>query len=334
MQLSHLRRGYPPVVRVKDKDGKVHELKKNPAEGVFEVLDLATMETRNAFAMSDYEALLAKMEVHNVDPYPTMELSQLRKGYPPAVYVRDANGNVHALRKSPAERVFEILDLETLKKRNVFSANDYSNLRKQYEQELQQLQQGDDPAVRFVKSEEEALLLTADDEEYAYEVHSTPFLFYDRQHQDDDDDDYDDDDVDDEHAHPEQKGASREKKRKARKRKRRQQKSSNKTRKAAVMSDSHPRLNKLHSVMVYCNLVRHKAIGGTQAPLLRIVYVGPRLIPGDVLHLKYETLQYSRLSQYNFSHIELELFDTDGNPIEFSPLVNHPTVAVLHLKQV
>jgi hypothetical protein len=87
--------------------------------------------------------------------------------------------------------------------------------------------------------------------------------------------------------------------------------------------------------MVYCNLVRHKAIGGTQAPLLRIVYVGPHISPGDVLHLKYETLQYSKLSQYNFSHIELELFDTDGNPIVFSPLaINHPTVAVLHLKQV
>jgi hypothetical protein len=210
MQLSQLRR-YPPVVRVRDKNGKVHELKKNPAEHVFEVLDLATMETRNAFVLRDYEELLNKMNVRDVDPYPTMELSQLIKGYPPAVYVRDGKGKVHALRKSPAERVFEVLDLETFEKRNVFSANDYSNLRKQYEQQLlqQQQPQGDDPAVRFVKSEEEEaalLLLSTDDEEYAYEVHTTPFLFYEQRRQDDDDDDegYDDGDDDDddvEHAH-------------------------------------------------------------------------------------------------------------------------------------
>ena len=81
---------------------------------------------------------------------------------------------------------------------------------------------------------------------------------------------------------------------------------------------------RIHSLMIYSNLVEYDIVGDTKAPLLRCFPFISKLIGGDVIttgqYMNYQTfsnLQFRPLLKNSFHSIHIDLRDTIGEKIPF-----------------
>ena len=81
---------------------------------------------------------------------------------------------------------------------------------------------------------------------------------------------------------------------------------------------------RIHSLMIYTDIVEYNIVGGTKAPLLRCFPFISKLKSGDVIttgqYMNYQTfsnLQFRRLLKNSFHSIHIDLRDTSGEKIPF-----------------
>lgn len=81
---------------------------------------------------------------------------------------------------------------------------------------------------------------------------------------------------------------------------------------------------RIHSLMIYSDLVEYNIIGDTKAPLLRCIPFISKIENGDVIttgqYMNYQTfsnLQFKRLLKNTFHSIKIELRDSTGEKIPF-----------------
>ena len=85
----------------------------------------------------------------------------------------------------------------------------------------------------------------------------------------------------------------------------------------------------LDSLYVYCDLVRHRIVGDTSVPLLRIVPV--RGSHGSYITRAYENIQYLPVRGGEVQTIEIDIRDDTGKPVPFE---SGRVVVILHLRRV
>ena len=81
---------------------------------------------------------------------------------------------------------------------------------------------------------------------------------------------------------------------------------------------------RIHSLMIYSDLVEYNIVGDTKAPLLRCFHFISKLKRGDIIttgqYMNYQTfsnLQFRRLLKNFFHSIHIDLRDTSGEKIPF-----------------
>ena len=81
---------------------------------------------------------------------------------------------------------------------------------------------------------------------------------------------------------------------------------------------------RIHSLMIYSDLVEHSIVGDTKAPLLRCFPFISKLKGGDIIttgqYMNYQTfnnLQFRPLLKNSFDSIHIDLRDTSGEKIPF-----------------
>ena len=81
---------------------------------------------------------------------------------------------------------------------------------------------------------------------------------------------------------------------------------------------------RIHSLMIYSDLVEYSIVGDTKAPLLRFFPFISKLKGGDIIttgqYMNYETfsiLQFRPLLKNSFHSIHIDLRDTNGEKIPF-----------------
>ena len=81
---------------------------------------------------------------------------------------------------------------------------------------------------------------------------------------------------------------------------------------------------RIHSLMIYTNIVEYNIVGDTKAPLLRCFPFISKLKSGDVIttgqYMNYQTfstLQFRRQLKNSFHSIHIDLRDTSGEKIPF-----------------
>ena len=81
---------------------------------------------------------------------------------------------------------------------------------------------------------------------------------------------------------------------------------------------------RIHSLMIYSNLVEYKIVGDTKAPLLRCFPFISKLKGGDIIttghYMNYQTfsnLQFRPLLKNSLNSIHIDLGDTSGEKIPF-----------------
>jgi hypothetical protein len=78
-----------------------------------------------------------------------------------------------------------------------------------------------------------------------------------------------------------------------------------------------PKLDVLHSMYVYSDVIERQPVGDTDAPLLGIVPVGDAQ-PGHRVHYPFNPLSYLPVSQCNIKTIHVELVTEHGDPVPFA----------------
>ena len=81
---------------------------------------------------------------------------------------------------------------------------------------------------------------------------------------------------------------------------------------------------RIHSLMIYTDMVEYKIVGDTKATLLRCFPFISKLKSGDIIttgkYMNYQTfsnLQFRRLLKKSFHSIHIDLRDTSGEKIPF-----------------
>ena len=81
---------------------------------------------------------------------------------------------------------------------------------------------------------------------------------------------------------------------------------------------------RIHSLMIYTDIVEYNIVGDTKAPLLRCFPFLSKLKFGDIIttgqYMNYQTfsnLQFRRLLKNSFHSIHIDLRDTSGEKIPF-----------------
>ena len=81
---------------------------------------------------------------------------------------------------------------------------------------------------------------------------------------------------------------------------------------------------RIHSLMIYTDIVEYNFVGDTKAPLLRCFPFISKLKSGDIIttgqYMNYQTfsnLQFRRLLKKSFHSIHIDLRDTSGEKIAF-----------------
>ena len=81
---------------------------------------------------------------------------------------------------------------------------------------------------------------------------------------------------------------------------------------------------RIHSLMIYSDLVEYSIVGDTKAPLLRCFPFISKLKGGDIIttaqYMNYQTfsnLQFRPLLKISFQSIHIDLRDTSGKKIPF-----------------
>ena len=86
---------------------------------------------------------------------------------------------------------------------------------------------------------------------------------------------------------------------------------------------------RIHSLMIYTDLIEYNTVGDTKTPLLRCFLYIPKLKSGDIAttgqYMKYQTisnLQFRRILKIFFHSIDIDLRDTSGENYPLSLLVS------------
>ena len=81
---------------------------------------------------------------------------------------------------------------------------------------------------------------------------------------------------------------------------------------------------RIHSLMIYTDIVEYKLVGDTKAPFLRCFPFISKVKSGDVIttgqYMKYQTfsnLEFRRLLKNSFHSVQIDLRDTSGEKIPF-----------------
>ena len=81
---------------------------------------------------------------------------------------------------------------------------------------------------------------------------------------------------------------------------------------------------RIHSLMIYTDIVEYNIVGDTKAPLFRCFPFKSQLKSGDIIttgqYMNYQTfsnLQFRRLLKNSFHSIHIDLRDTSGEKISF-----------------
>ena len=81
---------------------------------------------------------------------------------------------------------------------------------------------------------------------------------------------------------------------------------------------------RIHTLMIYTDLIEYNIVGNTKAPLLRCLPFIPRLKSGDIIttgqYMNYQTfsnLQFRPLLENSFHSIYIDLRDASGERIAF-----------------
>ena len=81
---------------------------------------------------------------------------------------------------------------------------------------------------------------------------------------------------------------------------------------------------RIHSLMIYTDIVEYNIVGDTKAPLLRCFPFISKVKSGDVIttgqYMNYQTfsnLQFRRLLKNSFHSVHIDLRDTTGEKIPF-----------------
>ena len=81
---------------------------------------------------------------------------------------------------------------------------------------------------------------------------------------------------------------------------------------------------RIHSLMIYSNLVEYSIVGDTKVPLPRCFFFISKLKGGDIIttgqYMNYQTfsnLQFRPLPKNSFDSIHIDLRDTSGGKITF-----------------
>ena len=69
------------------------------------------------------------------------------------------------------------------------------------------------------------------------------------------------------------------------------------------------------AIFVYCDIIQHRTVGHTLAPLLSVIPVEGR--SGALISKRYEKLQYHPILKKNIAEIHISLRDDQGNLIRF-----------------
>lgn len=80
-------------------------------------------------------------------------------------------------------------------------------------------------------------------------------------------------------------------------------------------------------IYVYCDLIEHRLVGDTLAPLLRILPTADQT--SDVIHCIFQKPHYIPLAKRNFNFIEILLATDTGKKLQFQ---SDKTVVTLHLR--
>ena len=92
---------------------------------------------------------------------------------------------------------------------------------------------------------------------------------------------------------------------------------------------------RIHSLMIYTNLIEYNIVGDTKAPLLRCFPFISKLNPRDIIttgqYMNYQTfsnLQFRPLLKNSFHSIHIDLRDTSGEKIPFVSVGITPLVLI------
>ena len=80
-------------------------------------------------------------------------------------------------------------------------------------------------------------------------------------------------------------------------------------------------------IYVYCDLIEHRLVGDTLAPLLRILPTADQT--SDIIHCIFQKPHYIPLAKRNFNFIEILLATDTGKKLQFQ---SGKTVATLHIR--
>lgn len=92
--------------------------------------------------------------------------------------------------------------------------------------------------------------------------------------------------------------------------------SSNSFKKTGIyVSDRVVNMDSVNAIYLYCDIIEHRTVGNSLAPLLAVVPVEGRA--GATVAKRYEKLQYHTILNKNISDIHISLRDDQGKPIRF-----------------
>ena len=84
-------------------------------------------------------------------------------------------------------------------------------------------------------------------------------------------------------------------------------------------------IRRIHSLMIYSDIIEHNIVGDTKTPLLRCIHFITKVKNGDILstaqYMNYQSftnLQVRNLFKNSFHSIKIELGDTTGEKIFLS----------------
>jgi hypothetical protein len=85
----------------------------------------------------------------------------------------------------------------------------------------------------------------------------------------------------------------------------------------ALQGTRKPKLDVLHSMYVYSDVIERQPVGDADAPLLGIVPVGDAA-PGHRVHYPFNPLSYLPVSQSYIKNIQIQLSTEAGDPVPFA----------------
>jgi hypothetical protein len=88
-----------------------------------------------------------------------------------------------------------------------------------------------------------------------------------------------------------------------------------------------PKLDVLHSMYVYSDVIERQPVGDTDAPLLGIVPVG-NMAPGNRAHYAFNPLIYLPVSQAYIRNIRITLATGNGDPVPFAAASDNVVVCL------